>query len=50
MKTMDSPEIDILDVGHGNCAVLIDSQRVVVVTLGPVTPCSAFSGHGASKK
>jgi beta-lactamase superfamily II metal-dependent hydrolase len=28
---MPSPELHILDVGHGNCAVIVDLQEVVVI-------------------
>ena len=32
---MDSPELIILDVGHGNCAVLRDTNGVVVIDCAP---------------
>jgi beta-lactamase superfamily II metal-dependent hydrolase len=31
MKMMDLPELVILDVGHGNCSVLLDPEGVVVI-------------------
>jgi len=31
MQMMDSPELVILDVGHGNCSVLIDTKGTIIV-------------------
>jgi competence protein ComEC len=35
--TQLDPILTILDVGHGNCAVLEDGQRTVVFDCGPKT-------------
>ena len=35
MKMMDSPELIILDVGHGNCALIRDANNVIVVDCPP---------------
>ena len=35
MDTFQSRHIAILDVGHGNCAVLEDEEGVVVIDAGP---------------
>ena len=32
---MKRPYLAILDVGHGNCAVLTDSKGIVVIDTGP---------------
>ncbi len=32
---MDSPSLHILEVGHGNCSVLVDTDGVVVIDGGP---------------
>jgi competence protein ComEC len=31
MKMMDSPELIILDVGHGNCAIVRDQESVMII-------------------
>ena len=36
------PELAILDVGHGNCAVIFDGTRAVVVDAGPGTALLEF--------
>ena len=28
---MDFPELTILDIGHGNCAVLKDTEGVIII-------------------
>jgi competence protein ComEC len=35
MKMMDSPELIILDVGHGNCALIKDANNVIVIDCPP---------------
>ncbi len=35
MKMMDSPELIILDVGHGNCALIRDTNDVIVIDCPP---------------
>jgi competence protein ComEC len=35
MKMMDSPELIILDVGHGNCALIRDANEVIVIDCPP---------------
>jgi competence protein ComEC len=35
MKMMDSPELIILDVGHGNCALIRDANDVIVIDCPP---------------
>lgn len=35
MKMMDSPELIILDVGHGNCALIRDVNNVMVIDCPP---------------
>ena len=32
---MDLPELIILDVGHGNCAILLDTKAVTVIDCPP---------------
>src|SRR5208282_4317051 len=38
---MGEPTLSILDVGHGNCAVLVD-DKVVVIDAGPGTTLLEF--------
>src|SRR4028119_139108 len=38
MKMMDLPELIILDIGHGNCAIVRDTEGVIVID----------SAHGAT--
>jgi beta-lactamase superfamily II metal-dependent hydrolase len=35
MKMMDSPELIILDVGHGNCALIRDAKDVIIIDCPP---------------
>ena len=37
-QTVPKHSLAILDVGHGNCAVIVDSKRVVVIDTGPGSP------------
>ncbi len=32
---MDLPELIVLDVGHGNCAILLDTKAVTVIDCPP---------------
>src|SRR5438128_4454832 len=35
MMMMDLPELIIVDVGHGNCAILRDTDGTVIIDCGP---------------
>src|SRR5689334_13626005 len=39
---MDLPSLVVLDVGHGNCAVLFDTKGTVVIDAGPSTSLLEF--------
>jgi competence protein ComEC len=37
MRSASSPELIILDVGHGNCALLLDTDGIVLIDCPPVS-------------
>ena len=45
MMTMDLPNLVVLDVGHGNCAVLSDTKGVTIIDAGQKDTLLEFLEH-----